>query len=162
MPWSTDVSLPRDQTPLFPDHCVVCLVERPERTIAVTQATASVFGIARAFIWFLLLIPADKVKAQAPICPRCRRSELASRWWWRVIGLGLVAAGITTSCWLYPAGGKLMMLGFAIAACLPWIVLRVLLPPAFDLTVSRRSVDYEFRSSEYAEEFAELNGGEAI
>ena len=39
----------------------------------------------------------------------------------------------------------------------PWLLWEVLFPPAIDITAYSKSVDYEFRDSNYAHDFAELN-----
>jgi hypothetical protein len=39
----------------------------------------------------------------------------------------------------------------------PYFLWEVFFPPSIDVTAYRESVDYEFRSPEYAYEFAELN-----
>ncbi|MCA8955330.1 MAG: hypothetical protein KDC87_04610 [Planctomycetes bacterium] len=53
---------------------------------------------------------------------------------------------------------KLAFLGYALIGVGPTILLDVFAPRAFDITARKDTVDYEFRSESYAEEFADNNG----
>jgi hypothetical protein len=52
---------------------------------------------------------------------------------------------------------RLIVAGLALVCLLPYLLWKVLLPGAIDLTVTKTAVTYEFRSAEYAIEFATLN-----
>jgi len=55
-----------------------------------------------------------------------------------------------------PAKAWLAM-GIALLAIGPWILWEVFAAPAFDLSVGERTIDYEFRDTAYAHDFAALN-----
>ena len=59
--------------------------------------------------------------------------------------------------WFAPAIQKWVAMGMMLICILPLIIWEVVFPPSIDITAYSKSVDYEFRDSGYAEEFAELN-----
>ena len=52
---------------------------------------------------------------------------------------------------------KWVALGLILFCLMPYFVWEVFWPPAIDITAFKDSVDYEFRSSDYAHDFAEMN-----
>ena len=54
--------------------------------------------------------------------------------------------------------GKLGMAVVALLVLTPPALISIFAPPAVDLTVTKTSTEYDFRSLAYAQEFADLNG----
>ena len=52
---------------------------------------------------------------------------------------------------------KWAMMGLVLMCISPWLLYSVYSPQPFDMTAYSDSVTYEFRDTEYAHEFAELN-----
>jgi len=52
---------------------------------------------------------------------------------------------------------KLAILAIAIAAIVPHVIFEVFFPRWFDVTASKRTTSYEFKSEDYATDFYVLN-----
>lgn len=67
------VTLPEDRTPRFPDHCVLCGVERP--TSAVRLSSATLFKRTNRWFWNCTpvrwLWPFGRLTVSVPCCPPC-------------------------------------------------------------------------------------------
>ena len=48
-------------------------------------------------------------------------------------------------------------MGLSLVCLAPYILWEIFFPPAIDITAYSESIDYEFRDSDYAFDFAELN-----
>ena len=91
MPMSTDVRLPRDATPVFPDVCCVCDAARPG---------SSFDGKGRRIHWSELWMPwmwffGKRVTVTVPVCAGCRPQAVAGLRWRAIVLMGwllLVAA----------------------------------------------------------------------
>ena len=160
MPMSTDVSLPKARTAVFPDRCVVCGAEGPGGTFAVGTTMASrgtaLFGLP----W------SAKMRIAAPACRDCGRLI----WLQRLVAAGLTAALVAVTLvhvWPavephVPAGARrAARWGVALLAVVPQFAWRIFHPPPFDVTAGDREIEYEFASAAYAREFAALNGAGA-
>jgi hypothetical protein len=157
---SHDVQLPLAQRPIYPDLCPIC--ERPgvDDAIRLKGARWVIPGP-----WAGLpgggashLIPAHGE------CVRRFRTQRFARWFINV-GLGVVL-GILAILLLrnhFPGMGRTLRLALTVAAAiLPGCVLGVyelFRPPAVEITVWHKKIDFEFRSRVYAERFLEVNKG---
>ncbi len=52
---------------------------------------------------------------------------------------------------------KWVAVAMMIVCVSPWFIWELLFPPSIDITAYSKSVDYEFKDPEYADEFVELN-----
>jgi hypothetical protein len=153
MPLSTDITLPKDQTPVFPDKCIVCHAPRPGSAIHIAQNSTNallslLLPIATLFGWS---------RVRIPICQSCKPKFRLQRWGREVICWTL--AGILI-WWLYPhfkdwtrLTQMLAVVGVLTVGLAPVIFAEVAWPRFFDTTASGDTVDYEFASAAYAEEF---------
>ncbi|MEO1998678.1 MAG: hypothetical protein ABGZ17_25820 [Planctomycetaceae bacterium] len=56
-----------------------------------------------------------------------------------------------------PALRKWVAMALILVCAAPWFFWEVFFPPSIDITAYSESVDYEFRDSDYAHDFADLN-----
>ncbi len=156
MAFSTDVRLPRDREPVFPDRCVSCGRGEPGATFRVRH---------RPIRWFSVMTIAPGGRrhvVHAPACDPCADRMGNRRIVSTVITIALVLLGVFLVVWLLGEYDgpmrKLLGIAGALVALSPWILIEVFWPPAFDTTVFKDEVDYEFLDAEYADEFESLNG----
>ena len=152
---STDIRLPRDYTPVFPDRCVVCDSEKPAGTTTIITSSIG---------WWTILLFAfgSLVVVRAPACPRCGWKLHCLAWLDKVV---VIVIAMITVFFVWPAVQdsvppqlhRWAKMGLAIACLLPAAFYRVMHVHAFEVTAYSKSIEYEFASPEYAEEFAELN-----
>lgn len=158
MSLSTDVRLPRDTEPAWPDRCVCC--GRPGPGGRVRVWTASIGGLT-----FLLWHPGSLYRVAVPACPPCGRRLRARRLGKLVLTWTLCLAGFAAGLWLlgsYAGAMKKWLVALAAGvAVLPLLLWGMFFPPAFDLTCFQLTVTYEFRDPGYAAEFEALNRAEA-
>jgi fatty acid desaturase len=161
MPLSTDVRLPRNIVPVFPDACCSCGRDHPGDHILAKGRRVRFIELFLPWLWFF----GKRVKLEVPVCAACRPEVLATRRWMLVV---LVVAGAIASYFVFPwvkslelgrGMTKLVSLGAVVGAIAPLWIYWVFHPPKFDLTVFRDHVDYEFASADYARRFAECNPG---
>ena len=102
--------------------------------------------------WLLRRTP----KVLVPLHPKC-----ASALKWRLLGMRTATFLIATAAGLGAAAtgiSKPIAIGIFIAVLTPLIFADLLWPPALDITGGPSFTEFEFKDSEYAEEFARLNG----
>ncbi len=155
MPMSTEVNLPRKHKARFPDSCVVCGAASPSSE--TTLSTSSLSWMMALFWWW-----GKRVKITAPACELCgyklRYYRSAS-----TLVTALVTLFVLTTIWPaleanVPAGlRKWAILGIVLVFCIPFFLVETFWPVAFDITAYDKSIDYEFRNSDDAIEFAMLN-----
>ena len=146
MPLSSDVSLPRTQTPVFPDCCVSCGVPAPGHLIRVGTNSIGWWTIA---LW----IPGARFSVEVPACEPCRRQMIRQRWVRRAVCGIFAVVGVGVA--VYVLGSlrgpikRWLALGIALLCMVPWFAWEFFFPRPFDLTayaedgrlrVSRRSV----------------------
>ena len=164
MPMSTDVTLPRDATPVFPDFCCVCAAPRPGSWFEARGRRIHFAELLMPWLWFFGV----RVTVNVPVCAGCRPGAIAGRRWAQVVMLlWLVAVAALVLPWLdtlgLARGTKRLVGGLALlAGSAPVVLWWVLRPPAFDLTVGKQSIDYEFASRDYALRFLAANPGAKI
>lgn len=155
MALSTDVNLPRTHTPRFPTTCVRCQEDAGSETIRTAGFTVSWFT---TFFWLF----ASKFVAQVPACPECRFRLRFQRFGSLLVTIFIVAV-VAIFIWPHvtdfvaPSARRWAMLGLALVCLSPWWMFEIFFPSAFDVTVYRNSVDYEFANEDYAHQFALLN-----
>jgi hypothetical protein len=154
MALSTDVTLPRTHTPVFPDRCVACGMPCPEGFVRV--ATHSI-GWWTIVFW----THGARFSVEVPACEPCRRQMIRQRWIRSAADVAFAAVGVGIA--IYVLGSlrnplrRWLGLGIALLCMLPWIVWEFVFPRPIDLTSYAHTVAYEFRDEDYAQEFAELN-----
>src|ERR1700753_1886596 len=94
MPLSTDLTLPKEQKPIFPDKCIVCHA-KPDSTIKIAQNSQNPWlgffaPIVMLFGWSRVEIPMSR---------RCKTRFLFQRWGRQLICWALVLIVIW---WLMP------------------------------------------------------------
>ncbi|MFT4514526.1 MAG: hypothetical protein ACI91B_003237 [Planctomycetota bacterium] len=163
MPMSTDISLPKEQEPVFPPLCCRCLASDPEHKVRVS---ASRFSWAQLFfVWIWLF--RKSVKHEVPLCDACRGPV---RWRKSLEILVLVAVAVLALTFVVPwiksmglsrQWQKIATYGGAFVFAIPYILWCVFRPPAFHMTVGDEHVEYEFADEDYAMQFAACNPGAA-
>jgi len=146
------IILPRQQQATFPDRCVVCNAERPEASARII-ARNNLNGRLLWLGWFSVGIPC---------CRACGvRLQLWRAWDFSrtlIIGGASFAFGMI---FLLPRlegwATGLIVLGLCGLGFLAVFIWNRLFPPAFNVDVHSTHVEYEFRNSSLAHEFAELN-----
>lgn len=154
MALSTDVTLPRDVEPEFPDSCVGCGLDAPGRTWSFAQRTSSWLGL------FGLWIGRRHV-VQVPCCADCEatlRTLHRKRFVWTVVVTIVALIAIMPALqYLDRPFRKPAAVVLVLVALSPTILMELFRPPAFDLFVRRDTVDYEFADAGYAQAFHALN-----
>lgn len=152
---STNVNLLKHQLPIFPDRCVVCDVERPGRTMKLSDRTLT--------LWSLLFWRGGKkVVIHVPACRWCGW-RLRLRYLLEFVFALTVFA--TLAIWVYPLiphwGFRwlrtIMAMVVFFVALIPFAIVRLYFPPAFEFDADPDEIEYQFRSARYAEEFRDLN-----
>lgn len=159
MPLSTDVKLPRHFKPRFPDRCACCGVDDAPECVKITQSTIG-------WVTVLTLLSGNRFSVLFPACNLCApklRREKRMRW---LLTWSVAIVGVAVGFWLLDAVDawwrRWAIAGVAMVCCSPLFLWQVFRPAAIDLTVFPRTVDYEFASSEYADEFARLNSDHLV
>jgi hypothetical protein len=155
MPLSTEIRMPKDRAPVFPDRCVRCGAERPGVTYRIT--THSIGWWTWAFWAF-----GRRFRVEVPACEGCRRRMRRQRAVRVVVFYGLACAGLDAAGFLFAAYRgpirKWLIMGVALVCAAPTFLWEIFDPRPFDVTAHAETVDYEFRDPDYAEEFLALNG----
>jgi hypothetical protein len=154
MPLSTDINLPKNQTPVFPDRCVACGSGGPQDSIRI--------GTNAIGWWTLAFWASGKhFSVVAPACSGCRVEMQRQRRLRLVVSIVFGIIGVGVALMLLRGFGhptrKWIALGIALACMLPYFIWEIISPRPVDLTAYHETVDYEFRDATYAAEFASLN-----
>ncbi len=155
MPLSTDIRLPKDRKPIFPDRCVACGMPGPDDRFRV--GTHAIGWWTLAFWTF-----GRRFSVDVPACEACRRQMVRQRRIRRLVSGLFLVAGVGVAIYVVgnPHGVKRWLaMGIALACLLPSLAWEMLSPRPIDLTAYSDSVDYEFRDEDYADEFLALNQG---
>jgi hypothetical protein len=156
MALSTDITLPRRITPVFPDVCIACQ-STPDSSTKITQN--SQHWLISFFLPILHLFGWSRV--EIPICRRCKPRFYFQRWG-RTAICWAIAIGVIAIAWPYfnewdRLTKKIAIAGIGILAIAPYIAFEVLWPRLFDTTAEGDKVTYEFASEEYAKLFYLMN-----
>ena len=155
MPQSTDVNLPRNHSARFPSSCVRCGDDPANGTVRLWTHT---IGWSTWVFWMF----GRGFSTHAPACAGCG---------WRIrfqrvggVLLTLAIAGVFLFfVWPHIENfiarpiRKWVAMGLILVCLAPYILWEMFFPPAIDITAYSESIDYEFRDSDYAFDFAELN-----
>lgn len=154
MPLSTDITVPKTVTPIFPDRCVACGMPDPGATLHVSTNAIGWWTIAH---WGF----GRRFSVDVPACEECRRWMIRQRWVRRsicgiflIIGFGVAIYALGS---FHGAIKRWLAMGIVLACTIPWFVWEAFFPRPIDLTAYADSVQYEFRDEDYADEFLELN-----
>lgn len=164
MPMSTDVALPLDAVPLFPDACCVCDAARPGSSLDVKWRSVHWTELWMPWMWFV----GKRVTVTVPVCAGCRPDALASRRWRTLILVAWIGTAIflvqpwSKSLGLPRGVSKLLAVLTVLASTAPLVAWWTFRPPAIDLTVRKNMVEYEFASRPYALRFLACNPGARI
>jgi hypothetical protein len=155
MPLSTDVNLPKSHVPRFPDKCVVCGRQSPASTVRLMTGS---IGWWTLFVWWY----SKPFIVKAPACAACSWRLHGNRFFTLLVTILLVVVAIWIVWPMFAdmvprSVRKWAALGLGLVCLSPFILIQVFFPPAFDITAFSDSVDYEFRDSQLAYEFANLN-----
>jgi hypothetical protein len=157
MPLSTDVKLDTHHHPTFPDRCIGCGAASPRSSYQLKTRSVS---------WMSVLFSRSgrRITVEVPACEECRprlrrRRLLDTALNWLIFILGMGVAVLMLRTYQGPFKDQLVA-GIVVSSFLPLVIWRSIRPRALDLAAVSDSVTYEFRDRAYAEEFAELNGGE--
>jgi hypothetical protein len=161
MPLSTDIRLPKDREPVFPEHCCRCFADEPEHTL---RFSASRFSWSQLFFFWVWLFR-KSVKHDVPVCDGCRGKVRRRKWLeWLLYIVVVGAAVVLMQPWLKSMElsrqwQKIALIGGVFVCALPVILWSVLRPPAFDMTVGEDHIEYEFANLRYAMLFVLFNPG---
>jgi hypothetical protein len=152
MPPAT-VTLPRGRAPRFPRRCVACGRDNPAGSARIV-ARDGLWGAAFWAGWFSVVVPC---------CPRCARPLQAWRLARAALTLLIAGAAFAFGVVVLLPGWPGWAAGLAVLALctlgflgqFAWGMAR---PPPFSLDPHDRHVEYEFRDTALAEQFARLNG----
>jgi hypothetical protein len=155
MPMSTDVSLPKGVEPTFPDRCVACGAEHPD---GFYRAATHAIGWWTLAFWHF----GPRFSVNVPSCHNCRGLIRRQKWIRLAVNAVFILIGVSVGYsalrWYHGPLKKWMVLVVALVCVLPVIFWELLFPGPIELTAYSATVDYEFRDSAYAHEFAALNG----
>ena len=159
MATSTDVNLPKEATPIFPDRCIACGAASP---------ASSYRASTRAIGWWTLAFWSSgrRHSVDVPACDGCKTQLRKQRWFnLALYGAAIVPAVFAARWYMGDYDGpfkRWIILGIVLVVLLPVLIWDVLFPQPFDMTAFSKTVDYEFRDPEYAAEFAAMNPGSKI
>ncbi|MEM6328928.1 MAG: hypothetical protein AAF790_01635 [Planctomycetota bacterium] len=161
MAYSSEVTLPADVEPCFPDGCVVCESDA-DSTATIRQHSAN--GWLTYFTPILIFF--SWKKTHFPICRGCKLRFFVQR---RVRQFGtivLLAAVVFVAMPYFKdwdrTTAKLAVLGIACLALVPNVAIEVWWPRFFEVTASGKRKTYEFASPSYAAQFAVLNSRDVL
>lgn len=155
MAFSTDVNLPRKHAATFPPRCIRCNSDPGGKTLRIW--THSV-GWWTALFWMF----GSPFSVHIPACSRCALRIRIQRVGSTIVILA-IASFIIFLVWPYVDDlvarslRKWVVMALALLAISPWFLWEVFFPPSIDITAYSDSVDYEFRDSKYASDFASMN-----
>lgn len=154
---TTEVELPANCRPLFPECCVEC---------CGPAQTARRHRIVRTGSALQLVLPLPALPGPAWWVPYCRRCETRTRrrlLLLRAIGYPILLGAMLVSFVLaratmgHTALTYFVALALAIALAFPLFLWGIAWRPPFDAEIERRTLRCRFRSREYARAFRELN-----
>ena len=153
MPTSTDISLPGDSEPDWPDRCIACGTPAPGRSMTYISFFAGVRAMLGPIGGFRTAHP--------PVCARCKprlRLFQLTRW---ALTAAVIIAGIAFAAYVFGGRakppGRYTLIGGALVIVFPYLLVRHLFPPVFDLTPYSRRTVFEFRDRDYALDFQMKN-----
>src|SRR5687768_11670235 len=93
MPVSTDITLPKSHTPVFPDRCVACGVDAPGGNY---RAGTHAIGWWTLAFWSF----GPRFTVEVPACETCRRRMRRQRWLQLAVNAVFILAGVSVAFYL--------------------------------------------------------------
>jgi len=158
MPVSIDIELPINKKAKFPASCVVCAADHPDSKIVLTDSAAGVLSS-----WFFHSnLWSAKVTVEAPACKHCASSYRWLRYFYILVLLLSIAAGIFLANWCVPPGWsrllkKISTFAIVLPCLIPYVIWVIKNPLPFHIHADEKKVSYQFRNPDYAKGFAILN-----
>lgn len=154
-----DISLPTKQNFTFPSICVVCEKPNPESQAELTffehkfSAVEAASTIVTQTAYHVE--PTSHIVKGVPACSECAKKLKSHHTWLTVVSYALWLIGIALAVFLpieiwWKAA---VLIAFLF---LPGII-SVIFPPAFNATISKDTITFEFTSETFANEFKKLN-----
>jgi hypothetical protein len=149
---STDITLPKGITPVFPDLCIVCHAP-PDSTTTIAQNSQH-FALT---FFFPILLFFGWSRTEVPICRGCKPRFYFQRWGRTAICWGILFA-VAAIAWPHFAGWgrlnkKIALGGIALVAIVPYVMFELFWPRSFDTMADGDEVTYQFGSETYAKLF---------
>ena len=153
---STDVTLPSNLEPEFPECCVVCEEQTHIRASILVDTQNALLSYLLPILFFF-----GWKRISFPLCPICRGRFFLQRRMRTAVSWTIVIVAVALALPYFEGWGrgttKLAMLGVALAAILPPVFFEVFFPRWFDVTARKDTTDFEFLSSSYATKFYGAN-----
>jgi hypothetical protein len=154
-----DIQISTNQKFTFPAICVVCEKPNPERHAELTffEHKFSAFEAASTIATqttYHVEQPSHNVRG-VPVCSECAQKLKSHHTWLKIISYASWITGTALAIFLpieiwWKAA---VLIAFLF---LPGII-SVIFPPAFNLTISKGTMTFEFTSETFANEFKKLN-----
>lgn len=162
MPFSSDITLPIGQRPIWPSRCILCGSDTPDATFSFRAGRIG---------WHQLITlhPAigSRPLVNAPACSSCRRvlrrGRVLREWcsWLVVLPVAIVIIWALHQAGLFSGSFRPYRRWIAAAIILlsliPYLLVEILHPPRIDATARGKKLDYEFADPDYAILFSSLN-----
>jgi len=154
-----DISLPIQQKIIFPAICVVCEKPNPDSEVELSflESKFSTFEAASSVLTgstYHVHNPSHIFKG-VPACKECAEKLKSHHRWLKVISYVSWILGTALAIFLL-ISVLLKVVTFIIFLILPGII-SVVFPPAFDVTISKNLVTFQFTSQKFADEFRKIN-----
>lgn len=148
------VDIPKTQTPAFPDRCVECGQESPGTTLTYSASTSA---------WKPLKEPLWKGwKQEVPVCEGCKGALRRGEWLGRLVFAASIAVTLSILLLMLSfsptfADGWVGYVVLFAAIAVPLLVGQAIFTPSIEFSGFAERLVFNFRSPDYAEEFAALN-----
>jgi hypothetical protein len=154
-----DITLPLNQKIIFPAICVVCEKENPDSKVELSflESKFSAFEATTSLLTastYHVENPSHSVKG-VPACKECAQRLKSHHRWLKIISYASWSLGIVLAIFL-PIEIWIKIIIFALFLILPGFV-SVIFPTAFNLTISKDMMTFEFTSKKIADKFRKLN-----
>ena len=155
MPLATQVKLPRTLRPTFPDRCVVSGLSSPGESVQFkvdSLSVSSTYAASQDGAVSVIDVP-----VRAAYKSKLRRQRKIRFALYAVYGIVGATIAMNVGGWLERDLSRLQIMLAIVVGLSPVFVLQLMYPPAFAVAATGNSIEYDFRSAEYAREFEALN-----
>lgn len=148
------VETPKTQTPVFPDRCVECGEAAPGATLTCTSSTSA---------WKPLREPLWKGwKQEVPVCEGCKGALRRGKWLGRLVFAASIAVTLSVLFVMFTFSPSFAdgWTGYAVmfgAIAVPLLVGQAIFTPSIEFSGFADRLVFNFRSPDYAKEYAALN-----
>jgi len=154
-----DITIPLNQKIIFPAICVVCGKENPDSEVELSfiESKFSTFEAASSILTqstYHVDSPSHIVKG-VPACKKCADRLKSHHRWLKMFSYASWTLGTVLAIFL-PVEIWIKIIIFVLFLILPGFI-SVLFPPAFNVTISKELLTFEFTSKKFAGEFEKLN-----